>query len=164
MTAIKELDHSALSATDLELTEDFYVNVMGQIIGEVSIGERSPGTTEEIIRRFKTLADGRASRSTEVVYSGATPHFTIHLGQAVIPIRLHQMHVQEPPPEQLRGAPRRAFHVTSEQFERAIEILGKRRIAFEGPVMHPAPSVVERSLYFKDPASNFLELCVPRGR
>jgi len=148
MTAIKEFDHSALSSNDLELTEDFYVNVMGQIIGEVSIGERSPGTTEDIIRRFKTLVDGRASRSTEVVYSGATPHFTIHLGQAVIPIRLHQMHVQEPPPEQL---------------ERAIEILGKRRIAFEGPVEHPAPSVVARSLYFKDPASNFLELCVPRG-
>ena len=162
MTAIKEFDHSALAANDLNLTEDFYVNVMGQIIGEVSIGERSPGSTEEIIRRFKTLADGRASRASESVYSGATPHFTIHLGQAVIPIRLHQMHVQEPPPEQLRGVPRRAFHVTAEQFDRAVELLGKRRIPLEGPVAHPAPSVIERSLYFKDPASNFLELCVPR--
>jgi catechol 2,3-dioxygenase-like lactoylglutathione lyase family enzyme len=163
MTAILEFDHSALASNDLELTEDFYVNVMGPIIGEVSIGERSPGTTEEIIRRFKTLADGRASRSTEVVYSGATPHFTIHLGQAVIPIRLHQMHMQEPPPEQLRGAPRRAFHVTPEQFERAIQLLRERRVPFEGPVDHPAPSVIARSLYFKDPASNFLELAVTRS-
>jgi len=163
MTAIKEFDHSALNANDLDLTEDFYVNIMGPIIGEVSIGERSPGTTEEIIRRFKTLADGRASRSTEVVYSGATPHFTVRLGQAVIPMRLHQMHMQEPPPEQVRGAPRRAFHVTPEQLDRAVEIFRKHKVAFEGPVEHPAPSVVARSLYFKDPASNFLELCVRRS-
>lgn len=163
MTALLELDHSAMAVTDLNLTEHFYTHVLGPILGGASISERSPGSTEEIMVRFKTLLEGRAPLAGgEVMYSGATPHFTIHLGQAVIPIRLHQVHLQEPPPEQLKGVPRRAFHLTPEQFEAAGGRLREFDVPFEGPVEHPASSVIARSIYFKDPSSNFLELCVPR--
>lgn len=162
MTALMEMDHSAIAVTDLNITEHFYTEILGPILGGASISERSPGTTEEVIRRFKTLVEGRASRANEVMYSGATPHYTIRLGQAVIPVRLHQVHLQEPPPEQLRGVPRRAFHVTPEQLEQAIDRLRQYEVAFAGPVDHPAPSVVARSVYFKDPSSNFLELCCSR--
>jgi hypothetical protein len=46
--------------------------------------------------------------------------------------------------------------------QRAIEVLGRSRIPYEGPVEHLAPCPVASSLYFKDPSSNFLELCCPR--
>jgi hypothetical protein len=89
-------------------------------------------------------------------------HSSVKLGQTVVALFLHQTHVQEPPPEQLRGIPRLAFQVTPQQFEQAVEVFRRRKVAFEGPVEHPAPSRVARSLYFKDPSSNFLELCCGR--
>lgn len=161
---LTEFDHSAISVNDLNLTEHFYTQVLGPVLGGATVSERSPGTIEDVIRRFKTLMEGRASRSTEMVYSGATPHYTLRLGQAVIPVRLNQVHLQEPPPEQQRGVPRHAFHVTPEQLDQAEGLLRKFRVPFEGPVGHPPGCVIARSLYFKDPSSNFLELCSPRSQ
>jgi hypothetical protein len=86
----------------------------------------------------------------------------VRLGQAVIPFSIYQTHVQEPPPEQLRGLPRLAFHVTTEQIDTAVEVLGRYRVPFEGPLEYPAPCLIARALYFKDPSSNFLELSCPR--
>ena len=84
------------------------------------------------------------------------------VGGALIPMFLARRHEQEPPPEQLRGSPRHAFPVTEQQMTKAIELLKKHDVDFEGPVDHPEVALVKRSLYFKDPSSNFLELCVPR--
>ena len=162
MTALIEFDHSAIAINDLNFAEHFYVEILGQIIGSAEITMRAPGSTEEIIRRFKTLFEGRATRGSEMVYRGATPHSTARVGQAVIPLSLYQEHVQEPPPEQLRGFPRLAFHVTSEQIDKAVEVFTKHRIAFEGPAEYPPPSVIARAVYFRDPSSNFLELCSTR--
>jgi catechol 2,3-dioxygenase-like lactoylglutathione lyase family enzyme len=162
MTDLIEFDHSAVAVNDLDLAEHFYVEILGQIIGDAFVQMRSPTSTEDIIRRFKTLMDGRASRSSEVVYRGATPHSTARLGRAVIPFSIYQTHVQEPPPEQLRGLPRLAFHVTSEQIDIAVEVFRRYRVAFAGPVAYPAPCLIARSLYFKDPSSNFLELSCSR--
>jgi len=79
-----------------------------------------------------------------------------------IPLFLYSDHIQEPPPEQLRGTPRLALHVTPEQMDELIEVLQEHKVAFEGPVEHPAPCPVARSVYLKDPSSNFLELACPR--
>lgn len=162
MTPFTEIDHSAIAVTDLNLTEHFYTRILGPLVGGATVSERSPGTTEDVITRFRTMMQGRASRASEMVYSGATPHFTLHIGQAVVPVRLYQTHVQEPPPEQLRGLPRRAFHATEAQMEEAIVVFKQYDIPFEGPVDHPPASRIARSLYLKDPSSNFLELCCPR--
>jgi catechol 2,3-dioxygenase-like lactoylglutathione lyase family enzyme len=163
MTLIGELDHSAIAVNDLILAERFYAEILGEILGG-EITMRTPQTTEEVLRRFKTLREGKnANRETELVYRGATPHSSVRVGKAIIPFSLYQTHVQEPPPEQLRGTPRLAFHVTSEQVDQAVEVFRRHSIAFEGPVEHPAPSVIARSLYFKDPSSNFLELCCARA-
>jgi len=162
LTDLVEFDHSAIAVNDLDLAEHFYVEILGQIVGNAYVQMRAPTSTEDIIRRFKTLMDGRASRSSEVVYRGATPHSTARVGQAVIPFSIYQTHVQEPAPEQLRGLPRLAFHVTGEQIEKAVEVLSRYRVPFEGPVDYPAPCLIARALYFKDPSSNFLELSCPR--
>jgi len=90
------------------------------------------------------------------------PHSNVTVGRAKVSIYLADYHVQAPPPEQLHGAPRLAFSATEEQLERAVEVLSGHEVPFEGPVHHPPPSLVARSLYFRDPSGNFLELCCPR--
>ena len=65
------------------------------------------------------------------------------------------------------GRPNSAFLTAAgqyrpEQMERAIDVLTRHDIAFEGPVTHVPPSPIARSIYLKDPSSNFLELACPR--
>ena len=55
-----------------------------------------------------------------------------------------------------------AFHVTSEQIDTAVDVLQRYRVAFEGPVEYPAPCLIARAIYLKDPSSNFLELSCAR--
>ncbi|MBM2812716.1 MAG: hypothetical protein HW416_3475 [Chloroflexi bacterium] len=159
---IDEFDHSAIAVYDLDLAEHFYAKVMGEIL-ETTFDYRSPASTDQIMQRIKTLLEGRASRGSEQVYGGAMPHSSVTVGQAIIPLSLYQSHYQEPPPEQLRGVPRLALHVTPEQMDRAVEVFGRHKVAFEGPIDHPAESVIARSIYTKDPSSNFIELCCPRA-
>lgn len=119
-------------------------------------------TTDELLRAARlrtTLAEHYRDRPAPRI---PAPHSSVRVGQTVVALFLYQEHVQEPPPEQMRGTPRLAFQATPEQIERAVEVFRRHRIAFEGPVDHPAPSRVARSLYFKDPSGNFLELCCPR--
>lgn len=163
MTMVGVFDHSAVAVNDLILAERFYAEVLGEILGG-RIEGRTPQTTEELARRFKTLMEGRgASRGSELVYRGATPHSSVRLGKTVIPLSIYQIDIQEPPPEQLRGTPRLAYNVTSEQIDQAVEVFRRNRVAFEGPVEYPAPSLIARAIYFKDPSSNFLELCCGRS-
>ena len=156
---ITEIDHSVVAVNDLILAERFYGEVLGEILGGM-VEDRSMLTTDELIRAGRlrtTMADHYKDRPASRVPAA---HSSVKLGQTVVAMFLHQEHVQEP--EQLRGTPRLAFNVTSEQMEQAIEVFKRRKVAFEGPVDHPASSKVARSLYFKDPSSNFLEFCVPR--
>jgi extradiol dioxygenase family protein len=158
---ITEIDHSVVAVNDLILAERFYGEVLGEILGGM-VEDRSMLTTDEVIRAGRlrtTMADHYKDRPAARVPAA---HSSVKLGQTVVAMFLHQEHIQEPPPEQLRGTPRLAFNVTPEQMEQAIQVFRRRKVAFEGPVDHPAPSKVARSLYFKDPSSNFLEFCVPR--
>jgi hypothetical protein len=160
MIPVGELDHSAVAVNDLILAEHFHVEILGKVLGG-QINMRSPMTTEDVLKRFKSLRE-ELHRGSETVYRGATPHSSVRLGKTVIPLSLYQNDVQEPPPEQLRGTPRLAFHVTPDQIDLAVGVFQRHGVPFEGPVEHPPPSVVARSLYFKDPSSNFLELCAQR--
>jgi catechol-2,3-dioxygenase len=162
---IIEFDHSTLRVDDLVLAERFYSVVLGEILGG-RVEDRSGLTTDELIR-FKRLASVMAERERSAGRepSGprvSAPHSTVQVGGALVPMFLYTEHVQDPPPEQLRGTPRKAFGVTPEQMERAVEVLTRHRVPFEGPVEHAPPCPIARSIYFKDPASNFLELCCPR--
>jgi catechol 2,3-dioxygenase-like lactoylglutathione lyase family enzyme len=158
MEQFLEIDHSVLAVNDLIMAERFYVEVMGEIVGHATLDDRSGLTTDEIIRGKRM----REMRGVMTSGSVMAPHSTVRVGETVIPLFLYQDHVQEPPPEQLKGTPRLAISVTAQQMERAIDVLNRRDIAFEGPVEHPEPSPVARSIYFKDPSSNFLELALAR--
>jgi len=155
-----EMDHSVLAVNDLELGEHFYARILGQVLGG-SAERRTMGTTDEIIRAGRLRAV-QAERRGGDAFRVPAPHSGVHVGRVQIPLFLYSNHVQEPPPEQLRGTPRLAMHVSPAQMDELIEVLQEHKVAFEGPVDHPAPCPVARSVYLKDPSSNFLELAVPR--
>lgn len=176
-----EYDHAVIRANDLKLAERFYRDVFTEIFGsdQVEVDHRSTVTTEEYLHTVRTGGTGwrvqqadqkqgidRGHEDTDgkrgFVVVGAAPQGSVKIGGALIPIFLARRHEQEPPPEQLRGTPRHAFPVTQEQLEKAMDVLRKHDVEFEGPVDHGPPSPAARSIYFKDPSSNFLELCVPR--
>ncbi len=158
MEQFREIDHSVLAVNDLILAERFYFEVLGEIIGEARIEDRSGLTTDEILRG-KRLRELRGGAGSGFVMA---PHSSVRVGETIIPLFLYQEHVQEPPPEQMRGTPRLALTVTPEQMERAIDVLNRHDIAFEGPVEQQPSCPVARSIYLKDPSSNFIELACPR--
>ena len=158
MEEFLEIDHSVLAVNDLILAERFYVEVLGEIVGGARLEDRSGLTTDEIIRG-KRLREMRGATNSGNVMA---PHSSVRVGDTLIPLFLYQEHVQEPPPEQMRGTPRLAIAVTPEQTERAIDVLNRYDVPFEGPVEHGAPCPVARSIYLKDPSGNFLELACQR--
>src|SRR5438270_9028648 len=157
MATKAEMDHSVLAVNDLELGEHFYSRILGQVLGG-SAERRTMGTTDEVIRAGRLRAV-QAERRGGDGFRVPAPHSGVQVGRVQIPLFLYSDHVQEPPPEQLRGTPRLALHVTPLQMDELVEVLQEHRVAFEGPVEHPAPCPVSRSVYLKDPSSNFLELC-----
>jgi len=159
MEEFLEIDHSVLAVNDLVLAERFYAEILGEIVGGGRIEDRSGLTTDEILRG-KRLREMRGTTNSGNVMA---PHSSVRVGETLIPLFLYQQHVQEPPPEQMRGTPRLALTVTPEQMERAIDVLNRYDIPFEGPVEHQAPCPVARSIFLKDPSSNFLELACPRA-
>jgi len=162
MTTIREFDHSVLAVNDMILTQRFYGEVVSQIV-ECTIDHPTMMTTEEIIRAGRLRAR-RATHGAEEdrAFRVAAPHAAVKVGQALIPLFIYGEHVQEPPPEQLRGTPRLAIELTAEQMQRAVETFKRHKVPCEGPVEHALPSPIVCSLYFKDPASNFLEFCCSR--
>ena len=156
-----EIDHSVLAVNDLDLCEHFYANILGQVLGG-SAERRTMGTTDEVLRAGR-LREVQAQRHGGDAFRVPAPHSGVQVGRVQIPLFLYSKHVQEPPPEQVRGTPRLALHVTPEQMDQLVEVLTRHRVAFEGPVEHAAPCPVSRSVYLKDPSSNFLELCCPRA-
>lgn len=175
-----EFDHAVIRTNDHRLAERFYRNVFPLIYGDDQVTvEIRPGltSTEQYLHAARTggtgaRADeadekrgvnrrGREAKNPNVRVVGI-PQGALKVGGALMPWFLARQHEQEPPPEQLRGTPRHAFPVTPQQLEKAIEVLRQHEVEFEGPVHHPAPCPVATSIYFKDPSSNFLELCVPR--
>jgi catechol-2,3-dioxygenase len=163
MSDVIEIDHAVVTVNDLALTIHFYREILGSIVGRAEAERLTMLTTDELIRaaHLRQRAAGYESQAERVTRLPA-PHGSVTVGDAVIPFFLYHEHVQEPPPEQLRGTPRIALGITEEQMDRAPDILRQHRVHFEGPISYTAPCPSSRSLYLKDPSGNFIELCCPR--
>jgi len=155
-----EFDHCVIKVNDLLLAEHFYSTVLGEILGGCEITQKSNMTTNDLVLSKKQASKRAALEGRE--HSVGASHGGVKFGEALIPLFLNQDHLQEPPPEQLLGTPRLALPVTAEQMDKAIEVLRRNRVPFMGPVEYALPCPAERSIYFRDPSSNFLELSVPR--
>ncbi|HEY3117436.1 MAG TPA: hypothetical protein VGK54_11905 [Chloroflexota bacterium] len=160
MLRFDEFDHCVIDVYDLQMAENWYSKVIGEIVGDCVVSERTMMTTDELIQS-KQQASRRANLEGHENALSAS-HGGVRFGEALLPIFLHQEQVAEPPPNLLRGTPRLGLPVTAEQMAKAVEVLCRYQIPFEGPVEFAAPCPAERSLYFKDPSSNFWELSVPR--
>jgi hypothetical protein len=154
-----EIDRHAIWVNDLVLAERFYGGILGEIL-PAYVANRYMLSTEEIIRerQLQRLAERRG----EETVGFPVPYSRAMVGQADIIFRLLDHHIQEPPVEQLQGTPRIALCVSHAQIDQAVEVLSRHRISFKGPVEYSPPSPIARSIYFKDPSGNFLELACPR--
>jgi catechol-2,3-dioxygenase len=114
----------------------------------------------ETTQRATALA---ARRGGENGFAVALPYSRVIVGNAHIYLCLSDRHLEEAPPEQLRGTPRLALTATPQQLARASEVFTRHGVCFEGPVAFPSPSPVASALYLRDPAGNFLELCCARS-
>ena len=148
---------------DLVLAETFYAETLGEeIFGSGSLDTRYMLSTDEFLESRRRTSSRERSNSDADFWVNRPPHSNVSVGAAKVSLYLADHHIQEPPPQQLRGAPRLALNATPEQMERAVVVLTRHDVPFDGPVRHAAPCPVASSLYFRDPAGNFLELCCPR--
>ena len=157
-----ELATRVVVVDDLVVAERFYAEVLGEIFGNGSVDTRYMLSTDELLESQRRGAGrGRADGDADF-WMNRPPHSNVTIGQAKVSLYLAPAHFQEPPPEQMRGAPRLALSASRDQIDRAVGLLARHEVPFEGPVLHAPPCPVACSLYFKDPSGNFLELCTPQ--
>jgi len=158
-----ELGTRVAMVDDLVLAERFYAELLGQdIFDNGSVDTRYMLSTDEFLESRRRSGSRERSNGEADFWVNRPPHSNVTVGEGKISLYLADHHIQEPPPEQLRGAPRLALSATAAQIARAIEVRSQHDVPFEGPVPHPEPCPTAESLYFRDPAGNFLELCRPR--
>lgn len=170
-TGVDAIDHAVVLVYDMLWAESYYCRDLKFTV-ESRVGVRTadqsraqlwyageeqmaPGT-----RRLDKLYMPMGGR-TEVARANMQVYLTA--GDAIFGIYLATKHQQEPPEEQVVGAPRTGFVTTRGDLDRIAAILQKRQLPFQGPVVHPAATLFAASLYCKDPSGNFLEFCVPRA-
>ena len=136
MADVESLSHSAICVHDLKEAEDFYCNVLGAHQGT------------------------RVNFKTDDALRGRSVHGSVVLEDYLLALMVPRDFMPMPASDQHRGAHgfRHAFRVSHSRFDKTMEELKKREIAFEGPVEHPEKSPFSQSIYFKDPSGNFLEI------
>jgi catechol-2,3-dioxygenase len=166
------IDHAAVQVADMLWAEKFY----GEDLG-LAVDHRVGWKTGDYVRARKwasgeeDMAPGTRrldQRYTVMVDRKTVPRCNMQLfyrmGDAVIGIYLANKHFQESPEEQAIGTPRIAFTASRDELARMAKLIAATGKPVEGPVVHPASSVLEASVYFRDPGGNFIELCTPRRR
>jgi len=159
-----ELATRSTIVDDLVLAERFYAEILGQeIFGSGSVDTRYMLSTDEFLESRRRAETRERANGEGDFWANRPPHSNVTVGRAKVSLYLADRHLQEAPPEQLRGAPRLALSASAEQIARAAQVLTRHEVAFEGPVQHEAASPGVQSLYFRDPSGNFLELCELRA-
>ena len=135
MADMNSISHSVINVDDLHEAKKFYCDVLG--------GDRRSAVCFE----------------TEDTLRGRSVHETYTVHDFVFFVALAERELPKPPTDQHRGLNgfRNAFFVTRDEFEKTMKSLEEHGIGFDGPVDHPEKGPLGQSIYFKDPAGNFLE-------
>jgi catechol-2,3-dioxygenase len=165
------IDHACVQLADILWAERFYGTELG-----LAVDHRVGWRTADYVRARKwaegeeDMAPGTRrmdKRYTVMVNRKTVPRANMQIfyraGGSVIGLYLANKHFQEPPEEQLVGAPRIALKTSRAALDRAASRLEAHKRPFLGPLLHPDSAPLEASLYFKDTGGNFLELCALRG-
>src|SRR5437899_10736059 len=108
---------------DLVLAERFYADILGQkIFGVGSVDTRYMLSTDEFLESRRRSGSQERVNGEASFWVNRPPHSNVTVGQAKVSLYLADHHLQEPRPEQLRGAPRLALTATDEQMERAAAV------------------------------------------
>jgi catechol-2,3-dioxygenase len=167
---VEAIDHTVALVYDMLWAESYYGHDLKFVV-ESRVGVRTadhararrwaageedmaPGT-RRLDKLYMTMGG-----QNEVPRANMQVYFTV--GDAVFGLYLATRHQQEPPEEQIVGAPRTAFITSRGDLDRIAGILQSRRRTFQGPVEHPSSAPFAASLYCKDLSGNFLEFCAPR--
>ncbi len=136
MAEVESLSHSGICVHDLKEAEEFYCQVLG------------------------AHQNTRVNFSTDDAMRGRSVHGSVVLEDYLLALVVAHDYMPMPPADQHRGAHgfRHAFRVSRARFDKTLEALKERSIAFEGPVDHPEKGPFGQSIYFKDPSGNFLEI------
>jgi catechol-2,3-dioxygenase len=137
MAEIESISHSGINVVDLKEAEEFYGDVFGARI------------------------TNRVNFNTDDARRGRSVHTSVVMADWLFALALPKGELPMPPEGQQRGTNgfRHAFRVTREEFPQVLERLRERSVSFEGPVQHPEHGPLGESIYFKDPAGNFFEVC-----
>ncbi|MPZ15000.1 MAG: hypothetical protein GEU73_11355 [Chloroflexi bacterium] len=141
MAEVEGLTHSGICAADLPESEAFYTELLG-----AQFSNRSGLHIDKVVR-------GR-SLNTVVV-----------LADYLLALMVPKEEIPMPPVDQVAGGNpfRHAFRVSPERFQQIVPRLRELEIPFEGPVQHPERGPLGESVYLKDPAGNFIEICWRRN-
>jgi len=133
---VDSLNHTAMCVHDLAEALDFYCNVLG--------AKRST----------------RVNFQTEEALAGVAVFQSVILEDYLIALAIAPDDMPMPPAQQLRGAHglRHGFAVARERFDEVQDALTRSGVPYGGPTDHPAQGPFGQSIYFKDPAGNFLEI------
>lgn len=165
------IDHIGLQVPDMMWGEEFYGRVLGLPV-ESRFGLRTADHARARIwaRGEDDMAPGTRRNDKLYMMMGGqseVPRTNMQVyfqaGDGVIGIYLATRHVQEPPEEDLFGAPRTLIAAPRAALDAVAERLAAAGRAFLGPLDHPASAPHAASLYFRDTGGNFIEFCAPRG-
>jgi catechol 2,3-dioxygenase-like lactoylglutathione lyase family enzyme len=148
---VSAYDHFTLMSTDLLLDLAFYEDLFGARVLPRTVG------------RYRQVGERPAyvNFSVSALKKNLPPIIFVAVSGSVWGLFLQPDYPPEPD-RMLQGA-RHGLSVPGAQFEAVLKTLSEREIKFEGPFEHEAESRIARSVYFKDPSGNSLELCVERS-
>jgi len=115
MAEVESLSHSGICVHDLKEAEEFYCQVLG------------------------ARQNTRVNFNTDDAMRGRSVHGSVVLEDYLLALVVAHDYMPMPPEDQHRGAHgfRHAFRVSRARFDKTLEALKERNIAFEGPVDHP---------------------------
>src|SRR5439155_497935 len=124
------LHAQALAALNPERRDALLVEIESLITHDLAVGYVIHDTAPMVARGQPEEPDFRGNRP---------PYCNVIVGHAKISLYTADRHIQEPPPEQLRGAPRMAITATSAEMTRAVDVFTRREVPFEGPELYEPP-------------------------
>jgi catechol-2,3-dioxygenase len=164
------IDHAAVQVANMWWAERFYTQTLGCAV-DLRVGWKTADYA-----RAQLWADGKEDmapgtrrmdkRYSSMVNRSEVPRVNLQvylkIGAAPFALYLANRHFQEPPEERLRGTPRSGFAVSAGMQDQACRILDGANWPWERDEQNSGGPFA-RSLFFKDPGGNFIELAVRNG-
>lgn len=151
ISGVSAYDHSTIISVDLIWDLEFYEELFGARLLPRSTGKH----------RFKGERPPFVNFAIRPIKEGRCPIIFMDVSGSVWGLFLQLDY--PPEPELLLQGPAHGFSVAESDFAASMNALSELEIKFEGPFEHEPQSRIGKSIYFRDPSGNTLEICVERN-